>query len=343
MNTTRDRDIGRTGDDSSRDDEGRGMIDVVVDEDETRPPPPTPPPPHPPIDLPEEEDVVVERANASHPNPAISHRQTNADTNCHGVNENENATNDDTMTGCDLVEVELDSHGDDDDDDEDEGDGEEEKEEKDGATLTTDESPAPVSTTTRKIRVVDRDSFRNERVDASRRATTRPNDDVRIRPMAMDDDDDDDDDVPLLLPPPPSTRTNDDGATIGHVVVVDPNDPAVVPPNDDDDDGAPSTAPRRRGRSLALRHPLLDRVARLPWDNIIFAAAVSCDAIFNCKYSARQVEDEVREEVVLRHRGRYVANAAEEEGRGEDVVDSGSVEVGDAGGDGIFVLADGGV
>ncbi len=34
---------------------------------------------------------------------------------------------------------------------------------------------------------------------------------------------------------------------------------------------------------------------RLRWDKMISAAG-SCDLLFNCKYSARQVEDEVREE-----------------------------------------------
>lgn len=44
-----------------------------------------------------------------------------------------------------------------------------------------------------------------------------------------------------------------------------------------------------------LRHPLLTPLTKLPWDKIASAAG-TCDLLFNCKYSMRQVEDEVREE-----------------------------------------------
>ena len=49
--------------------------------------------------------------------------------------------------------------------------------------------------------------------------------------------------------------------------------------------------PRRR----IFRHPILTPLTKLPWDKIVTAAG-SCDLLFNCKYSMRQVEDEVREE-----------------------------------------------
>eukprot|EP00956_Cyclotella_meneghiniana_P032849 scaffold91719_cov43-Cyclotella_meneghiniana.AAC.2 len=44
-----------------------------------------------------------------------------------------------------------------------------------------------------------------------------------------------------------------------------------------------------------LRHPILTPLAKLPWEKFATAAG-TCDLLFNCKYSMRQVEDEVREE-----------------------------------------------
>ena len=44
-----------------------------------------------------------------------------------------------------------------------------------------------------------------------------------------------------------------------------------------------------------MRHPILTPLTKLPWDKFVSAAG-ACDLLFNCKYSTRQVEDEVREE-----------------------------------------------
>ena len=44
-----------------------------------------------------------------------------------------------------------------------------------------------------------------------------------------------------------------------------------------------------------LRHPLLTPLTKLPWDKLVNAAG-TCDLLFNCKYTQRQVEDEVRQE-----------------------------------------------
>ena len=44
-----------------------------------------------------------------------------------------------------------------------------------------------------------------------------------------------------------------------------------------------------------LYHPILTPLTKLPWDRIASSVG-SCDLLFNCKYSMRQVEDEVREE-----------------------------------------------
>lgn len=56
----------------------------------------------------------------------------------------------------------------------------------------------------------------------------------------------------------------------------------------------PTTAPTTRRRKI-LHHPILSHLTKLPWDRLSNAGS-ACDIIFNCKYSMRQVEDEVREE-----------------------------------------------
>ena len=82
----------------------------------------------------------------------------------------------------------------------------------------------------------------------------------------------------------------------------------------DADAGAPRAAmpaaPPLRPRRV-LRHPLLTPLAKVPWGRIA-AAAGSCDLLFNCKYSLRQVEDEVRWE----RRGRGTG-AGGEDGEGD--------------------------
>lgn len=55
----------------------------------------------------------------------------------------------------------------------------------------------------------------------------------------------------------------------------------------------PSKTTTRRRK--ILHHPLLSHLTKLPWDRLSNAGS-ACDVIFNCKYSMRQVEDEVREE-----------------------------------------------
>ncbi len=57
----------------------------------------------------------------------------------------------------------------------------------------------------------------------------------------------------------------------------------------------PLSSPPPPLRKKILRHPILTPLTRLPWDRFISAAG-ACDVLFNCKYSMRQVEDEVREE-----------------------------------------------
>ena len=65
-----------------------------------------------------------------------------------------------------------------------------------------------------------------------------------------------------------------------------------------------------------LHHPLLTPLAKLPWDKFMNVGN-ACDLLFNCKYTMRQVEDEVREEnMIMDH---YVVDyEAGKAGRDED-------------------------
>lgn len=64
--------------------------------------------------------------------------------------------------------------------------------------------------------------------------------------------------------------------------------------------------PRRK----ILHHPLLSPLSKIPWSKMINVSN-ACDAIFNCKYSMRQVEDEVRRENMIMNSGDYVDYHAE--------------------------------
>lgn len=66
--------------------------------------------------------------------------------------------------------------------------------------------------------------------------------------------------------------------------------------------------PRRK----ILRHPILTPLTKLSWDRIISGVG-NCDVFFNCKYSARQVEDEVREEHTRTIGGHYLENGGNQE------------------------------
>lgn len=59
----------------------------------------------------------------------------------------------------------------------------------------------------------------------------------------------------------------------------------------------PSTsATKTTRRRKILHHPIISHIAtKLPWDRLSNAGS-ACDILFNCKYSMKQVEDEVREE-----------------------------------------------
>ena len=99
-----------------------------------------------------------------------------------------------------------------------------------------------------------------------------------------------------VLPPDsndhdPLDDTHDDPASFVDVeLVADRFRGGVVR---DVDGRAGATIPPKRKKTL--RHPLFTPLAKIPWDRVISAAG-ACDLLFNCKYSMRQVEDEVREE-----------------------------------------------
>lgn len=82
-----------------------------------------------------------------------------------------------------------------------------------------------------------------------------------------------------LLPPPASTTTNT----------------TIHPTEYSNTTSPPCIYPQPPLRKKILRHPILTPLTKLPWDKFISAAG-ACDVLFNCKYSMRQVEDEVREE-----------------------------------------------
>lgn len=62
-------------------------------------------------------------------------------------------------------------------------------------------------------------------------------------------------------------------------------------------------------RKKILHHPFITPLTKLPWDRFISAAG-ACDVLFNCKYSMRQVEDEVLEEKKRLGNGEEEAAAA---------------------------------
>ncbi len=71
----------------------------------------------------------------------------------------------------------------------------------------------------------------------------------------------------------------------------------------------PEGQPRRK----ILHHPLLTPLSKIPWNKMINVSN-ACDAIFNCKYSMRQVEDEVRRENMIMNSSDYMGYAAESAG-----------------------------
>ncbi|KAL7512838.1 hypothetical protein ACHAXN_011394 [Cyclotella atomus] len=88
--------------------------------------------------------------------------------------------------------------------------------------------------------------------------------------------------------------TNDERAVLLDNDELHPHDTAATAPNTTTNNTAVLPTPQNKIRKK-LNHPLLTPLTKLPWDRLA-TAAVSCDLLFNCKYSMRQVEDEVREE-----------------------------------------------
>lgn len=58
------------------------------------------------------------------------------------------------------------------------------------------------------------------------------------------------------------------------------------------------------GRRRVLHHPILSPLTKLPWGRL----AGSCDLLFNCKYTMRQVQDEIKHERIENgNEGAYAA------------------------------------
>ena len=131
-----------------------------------------------------------------------------------------------------------------------------------------------------------------------------------------------DDTMTPLLPPTSTTTATSSQNTVGvHHPPEEANTAYTLSPN---------PPPLRK---KILRHPILTPLTKLPWDRFISAAG-ACDVLFNCKYSMRQVEDEVREEERKVCGGVYhIGCGGEGEGYGDDCGEGG-VEVEQGGSNG---------
>jgi hypothetical protein len=79
-----------------------------------------------------------------------------------------------------------------------------------------------------------------------------------------------------------------------------------------------SNVPPPPRRQMLLHHPLLSVMKNVPWDKLLMVSTGTCDLFFNCKYSARQVEDEVRAEEEQEEKGSSYIHDEWEEEEGSD-------------------------
>eukprot|EP00571_Detonula_confervacea_P006721 CAMPEP_0172313614 /NCGR_PEP_ID=MMETSP1058-20130122/20593_1 /TAXON_ID=83371 /ORGANISM="Detonula confervacea, Strain CCMP 353" /LENGTH=490 /DNA_ID=CAMNT_0013027297 /DNA_START=79 /DNA_END=1548 /DNA_ORIENTATION=- len=134
-------------------------------------------------------------------------------------------------------------------------------------------------------------------------------DEARIAEIEDDDEVVDGDFVAIELVSPKHTANIEQ---VAHSTMDHPSQPTTesIPIDSDDagfvvtstaDDSSQTVPPTTNStnplppRRKILRHPILTPLTKLPWDKFISAAG-ACDLLFNCKYTMRQVEDEVREE-----------------------------------------------
>jgi len=122
-----------------------------------------------------------------------------------------------------------------------------------------------------------------------------------------DDDMNEDDFVAIELVSPTNNvdaaeQRKSDSISSKNATIIDSTTlPPIPPTNNMNHNPLPPPVARRK----ILRHPILTPLTKLPWDRWITAAG-NCDALFNCKYSMKQVEDEVREEHTRTIGGHYL-------------------------------------
>ena len=142
-----------------------------------------------------------------------------------------------------------------------------------------------------------------ENEETEERCSTRELDDIDAAPTALNDTDEatindlksslnygDDRVVDTMHVPPATATTNNNNNNDGTITALALNIQQDQPKSS----SAPTITTTTRRRKI-LHHPLLSHITKLPWDRFTNAAG-ACDVLFNCKYSMRQVEDEVREE-----------------------------------------------
>ena len=122
-----------------------------------------------------------------------------------------------------------------------------------------------------------------------------------------DDDMNEDDFVAIELVSPTNNvdaaeQRKTDSISSENATTIDSTTLSPIPPtNNINHNLLPTPVARRK----ILRHPILTPLTKLPWDRWITAAG-NCDGLFNCKYSMKQVEDEVREEHTRTIGGHYL-------------------------------------
>ena len=115
----------------------------------------------------------------------------------------------------------------------------------------------------------------------------------------------------------PTTTPDDETIYDNSLLLFDMNENEVERGEEEEEEelvltsNVPPPPPRQR----VLHHPLLSVMKNVPWDKLLMVSTGTCDLFFNCKYSARQVEDEVRAEEEREEKGSsYIHDEWEEEG-----------------------------
>lgn len=114
----------------------------------------------------------------------------------------------------------------------------------------------------------------------------------------------------------PTTTPDDETIYYNSLLLFDTNENEVERGDKEEELVLTSNVPPPPPRQRVLHHPLLSVMKNVPWDKLLMVSTGTCDLFFNCKYSARQVEDEVRAEEEQEEKGSsyYIHDEWEEEG-----------------------------